>query len=102
MCGFIDDEESTVLAGEFAQGRMKPGGWWHDADVGHGGFGEHAGYIAMGEFMVESVNVVELDDTRGEGGIYGWANVAATGTDDASVERGKRFIHRTVIAPVED
>jgi len=36
-----------VLAREFAQSLMETGGGMDDADVGQGGFGEHAGYVAL-------------------------------------------------------
>ena len=73
-----------------------------DADVGHGRFGENAGDVVMLERVFESGEIVEFDDARGFGGIYGRADIAAARADDAVVKRDEGFVHRAVIAVVED
>ena len=51
---FVDDEQRAVLAREFSQCLMVAGIGMHDADVGQGRLGEHAGDVAMGQRLFQS------------------------------------------------
>ena len=100
--GFIGDEKSAIAAGEFACGGPVALGGKDDADVGHGGLGEDASDVVMLESVFEGLQVVELDDASGFGGIDGRADIAAARADNAVVERDKSFVHGAVIAVVEN
>src|SRR6266481_3000718 len=73
-----------------------------DADVGHGGFGEDAGDVAMLEGAFERVEIVELDDARGFGGIDRRADIAAARGDYTVFERGEGFVDGAVVAIVKN
>lgn len=98
--GFVNDEERPGSAGELAEGGVVARIGVDDADVGHHGFGEDAGDIAGGKGGFEGVEVVEFDDARGFGGIYGGANVARPRDGDAIFERGEGFVYTAVVAVV--
>jgi hypothetical protein len=49
----------------------------HDADVGHGGFGEHASNISGLKGFFERRHIIEFDHLCGDRGIDGWAYVSA-------------------------
>jgi len=77
----VDDEQSAVLPREFAQRLMKTGRGMDDADVGQGGFREDAGYVAVGERLFESGDVVEFDDASGYGGSTGGPTLPRRGPE---------------------
>ena len=81
--GFVGDEQRAVAPSEFARGGPVAVVGKDDADVGHGGLGEDAGDVVMLERGFEGVQIVELDDARGFGGIYRRTDVAAARADYA-------------------
>jgi len=56
----------------------------------------------MLESVFEGLQIIEFDDARGFGGIYGRADIAAARAYYAIVKRYERFIYRAVIAVMKD
>src|SRR6266446_9969754 len=99
----IDDEQSAVLAREFAQRMVVAGNRMHDADIGQRGFRQYAGDVAVSERLFERGDIVEFNHARGHGRIDRWADVAAPRSGSAvGMKRDESFIHRAVVTPVED
>src|ERR1700674_2004740 len=76
---FVGDEQRTVAAREFAGGFPVTVVGENDADIGHGGLGEHAGDVVMLESVFERVEIVEFDDASGCGGVDWGGGVGAAG-----------------------
>ncbi len=99
----VDDEGGFIFAREFAQSLVVSRLRMHDADVRHCGLGQHAGNISSGERLLKSRDIVKLDYFRGFRRVHGGPDIAPTRSRSAvESEVNERFIHRAVIAPVED
>ncbi len=99
----VNDKQRAVLAREFAQRVVEAGNGVHNADVRQGRLRQHAGDVAVSERLFERGDVIEFNDARGHGRIDWWADVAAPRSDGAVGMKGDEgFIHRAVVAPVED
>ena len=59
---FIQDEQRAVLARQLSQPLMETGRRMHDANIRHGGLGQHAGNVARRERGFQPRQIVELDD----------------------------------------
>src|SRR5713101_968053 len=74
----------------------------NNAHVGHDRLGQHAGYVAGSQCLLQRRDIVELDHLGGDGWINGRTDVATPGLRDAVFQRDKTFVHRAVITPVEN
>ena len=99
--GFIDDQQGSGAAGDFAQRRMETLVGHNHADIGHDGFGENAGHIAWCEGCFKRRDIIELNNLGELGEIVGFADEGAVGFRPAMVEVDIGFIHGPVIAMVE-
>jgi hypothetical protein len=61
----VEDEQTAMLAGEFAQGLVKAGGGVDDAHVGEHRLRQDACDVAVRQRLFESGEVVEFDNPRG-------------------------------------
>ncbi len=100
--GFVDDQERAEFSREGGGFFPVAGLGMDDADVGEDWFGEDAGDVLVREFRFERGEIVEFDDAGGLDWINRRADVAAAGAGDAVVERDVGFVHRAVVAVVED
>ncbi len=100
--GLVDDQRHVVAAGQFAQAGVEAFGRRDHADVGHEGFGEHRGDVAMGEGGLQRVEVVELHQAGG--GVVAYAigvNARARNHAPGGVEFHLRFVDAAVVVAVE-
>jgi hypothetical protein len=98
----VNNQERLVFAGKLAQLLMVASIRMHDADVGHGGFGEHASNISGLKGLFERRHIVEFDHPRGHGRIDGRPYVSAARFGHAVLQGDEGFVHTAVIAPVEN
>ena len=74
----------------------------HDADIGHHGLGQDAGYFTVSEGVFERWQIVEFDHLGCDRWIDGRADVAAPRAGGAiRMKSDEGFIDRAVVAPVE-
>jgi hypothetical protein len=64
--------------------------------------GQHAGDIFFLESGLKRGEVVELDNSCGNGGVDRRPDISAARLRDSVLQRDEAFVHRAVIAPVED
>ena len=99
---FVDDEQRAEFFGQLAQRLVVAGFGMHDADVGHDRLGQHAGHVAGSQRLLECRDIIELDHLGGDGWIDRRTDVAAARLRHAVFQRDETFVHRAVIAPVEN
>lgn len=100
--GFINDEQRAVLStqglrfGPIALIRM------NDTNVGHGGFSQNAGHIAILQGILQRLQVVEFDDFGGARRVSLRTHIARTryGFARLLIQHDKGFVDGTVITPV--
>jgi hypothetical protein len=68
--GLVDDPQNAVAAGDLAHRVEIAGFGHHDADVGQGRLHQQAGDVTLGQPAVETDQVVELDDGRGQRDVH--------------------------------
>ena len=100
--GFIDDQQGSGAAGDFAQRRVEALVGQNHADIGHDGFGQNAGHIAGCKGCFKGRDIIELDDLGQLSEIIGFADEGAVGFRLAMVEVHIGFIHGAMVAMVED
>ncbi len=99
----VNDEIRPVFAGQLSQRFVITRVGVNDADIGHGRLGEDGGNFARGERDFEQADVVELDHLGGFTRVNLRTHVVGTRDGRAFfIERDEGFIHRAVIAIVED
>ena len=74
----------------------------HDADVRQCRLGEHARDVPRRKRLLERVDVVPLDDLRGQRQVDRRADVAGARDHPVAVQRRERLVDRAVVAVVED
>ena len=97
----VDHQQHAVPAGDLADRRRVAVGGQHDADVGQRRFHEQARDVALGQPLVQRLEVVERDHRRG-GGDVGLRTEGAGARHDGSgvVEHGEGLVDGAVVAPV--
>ena len=76
----VDDQERPGPARELTQGVVEAGLRQHDADVRQRRLGEHAGDVPGRERLLERIDVVPLDDFRGQRQVDGGPTLPARAT----------------------
>ncbi len=98
----VDREQRARAAGQLAERVVEPVVREDDPDVRQRGLGEDAGDVLRAERLLQSVQVVELDDLRRQCGVNGRPDVPGARPDDTVLGCSERLVDGAVVAPVED
>src|SRR3954447_13648489 len=74
----------------------------HDADISHYRFGENTSDLTGGERLLQSSNIIELDDGGGECRIDRRADVAAPGASHAILQGDETFVDGALGAIIKE
>ena len=79
--GLVDDQDRAGATSDLAQRVVITGLGKDDSDIRQGRFDEDRGDLLIGQGPLQGADVVERNDTAGEGGIDRLADVAVTRND---------------------